>query len=865
MTVRSLCAAVCASVGAWAAARAAEPVVAARGFLEAHCIRCHGAEEPGGGVRLDTLPEEVSASTAVAGRWQEVLGVLNAGQMPPDDEPQPSDADKLAFLDWLSQEMVAARRKLGDSGGRHVMRRLNRREYAATMRELLGVEVDVESLPDDVGSGGFDTVGSSLFLSSDQLGRYLAIARQALRDAVRTGEKPKTITKRVEPEGVATHPVGPEGQKANELAAAERYAAWKASPERSIKEFGFPHETEALFRTHCWACAAPFSYYMEQPLVLSGAYLFNGRPDLDEVLTTIPDDVPPGDYVVRFRAGHVPGAPRDRQFIDILGGSKNRIGLQRLVTRRVVGTTDAPEIIELPIRITPESDHAFHIIESKNHRIEGTYYTGLAAGEFFKPEVTPGDPRHAQVSLWLDWIEWEGPLVPEWPPASYAKVFPRGPTEPPSPEYAREIIGTFIERAFRGRSPEPEFLDKILALQERHLAAGKSFADSIVESLAVVLASPSFLYLAEPLPASVAAEKAAEPAAARPRQKLTDQEFAVRLSYFLQGGPPDDQLLAHAAAGDLRTQDVLRAEVNRLLDDPKSRGLVDGFVPQWLHLERLDFFQFDTGLHERFDEGVKASAREQVLATVQWLLDENQPVRHLLDSDQAVVDDRMAVYYGIPDAVLAAGSPCRNPAWRRVTLPSDSPRGGLLGTAAVLAMGSNGKRTSPVERGAFILKILLDEPPPPAPANVPMLSRLDGKAMSARERLSIHMDQAQCAYCHKKIDPPGFALEHFDAAGMWRDEEPDPTGKKWPIDTVGTLPDGTPFRDAAQLKRALVAKSGQFVRGLAKALLEYGLGRPIGFSDAETIDAVVAQCRADDDRLRTLVHAIVAHPDFGSK
>ena len=865
MTVRSLCAAVCVSVGAWAAVTAAEPAVPARGFLEAHCIRCHGAEEPGGGVRLDTLPEEVSTSTAVAGRWQEVLGVLNAGQMPPDNEPQPADADKLAFLDWLSQEMVAARRKLGDARGRHVMRRLNRREYATTMRELLGVEVDVDSLPDDVGSGGFDTVGSSLFLSSDQLGRYLAIARQALRDAVRAGDKPTTQRKRSEPETQESGYWAADVQKARELEAAERYVAWKASPERSIKEFGFPHETEALFRTHCWGCAAPFTYYIEQPLSRTGAYLFNARPDRDEITVTIPDDVPPGDYVVRFRAGHVPGVPRERQFIDILGESKSRIGLQRLVTRRVVATIDDPEIVELPIRITPGSDHTFHVIESKNHRIELSWYTSLAAGEFLKPDVTPGDPRHSTVSLWLDWIEWEGPLVPEWPPASYAKVFPRGPTEPPSPEYAREIIGTFVQRAFRGRQPEPEFLDKILALQERHVAAGKSFTDSIVESLAVVLASPSFLYLAEPLPAGVVPAKAGAPALASVRQKLTDQEFAVRLSYFLQGGPPDDQLLAHAAAGDLRTPDVLRAEVNRLLDDPKSRGLIDGFVPQWLHLDRLDFFQFDTGLYERFDEGVKASAREQVLATMQWLLDENQPVRHLLDSDQAVVDDRMAVYYGIPDDVLAAGSPCRNPAWRRVTLPADSPRGGLLGTAAVLAMGSNGKRTSPVERGAFILRILLDEPPPPAPANVPMLSRLDGKAMSARERLSIHMDQAQCAYCHKKIDPPGFALEHFDAAGMWRDEELDPTGKKWPIDTVGTLSDGTPFQDAAELKRAVVAKSGQFVRGLTKALLEYGLGRPIGFSDAETIDAIVAQCRADDDRLRSLVHAIVAHPEFGSK
>jgi hypothetical protein len=866
-SVRRSCiaAALAAACGLGAAidmpARAAER----DGFLQEHCVRCHGADEPGGGIRLDTLPASAAESTAAAERWQQVLNVLNSGSMPPEDEPRPPDSAKLEFLDWLSQEMVVARKKLADSGGRHVMRRLNRREYAATMRELLGVEVDVESLPSDAGSGTFDTVGSSLFLSSDQLSRYLAIGRQALRDAVRIGDRPTTQTQRVEPEAREMNPYqngASESQKANELYAAEKYAAWKAGPERSIKEFGFPHETEALFRTHCWACAAPFTYYIEQPLSRSGAYLFNARPDRDDVAITIPDTAVPGEYVVRFRAGHVPGVPRDRQFVDILGGSKHRIGMRRIATRRITAETDPAEIVELPITLDKDSDHTFHVIESKNHRIEQSWYTSLAAGEFSKPDFTPGDPRHATVSLWIEWIEWEGPLVPQWPPASYAKVFTRGPDEPASPNYTREIIGSFVRRAFRGREPEPEFLDKIVKLQERHAAAGKSFPDSIVEALAVVLASPSFLYLAEPLPTGVEPERQADAPAKR---RLTDQEFAVRLSYFLWGGSPDERLLARAASGDLRKPRVLAAEVERMLDDPRSRGLVDGFVPQWLHLERLDFFQFDTNLHERFNEGVKASAREQILATAQWLLDRNESVGHLLESREAVVDDRMAVYYGIPDDVLAAGSPCRNPAWRRVTLPEGSPRGGLLGTAAVLATGSNGKRTSPVERGAFILKILLDEPPPPAPANVPMLSRLDGKPMSARERLKIHMDQAQCAYCHKKIDPPGFALEHFDAAGMWRDDEIDPTGRKWPIDTTGALADGTPFADATELKQLLVARSGQFVRGLTEALLEYGLGRKVGFSDETTVEEIAAQCRRDHDRLRTLIHAIVAHPVFGSK
>jgi hypothetical protein len=170
-----------------------------------------------------------------------------------------------------------------------------------------------------------------------------------------------------------------------------------------------------------------------------------------------------------------------------------------------------------------------------------------------------------------------------------------------------------------------------------------------------------------------------------------------------------------------------------------------------------------------------------------------------------------------------------------------------------------------VDRGAFVLRKLLDQPPPPAPANVPQLSRLDGKPMAVRDRLAAHMEQSQCAYCHRSIDPPGFAFEHFDAVGRWRDQELDPANRRWPIDATGSLPDGAAFQGAEELKALLVERAGGFVRGLTRALFEYAVGRPVGFSDTTTIDSLVVQCRADDDRLRTLVHAIVAHPAFALK
>lgn len=810
-------------------------------------------------MRLDDMPFEV-ADVEGADRWQKVLNVLNAGLMPPEDEPQPSAADKLAFLDALSRDMVTIRAALGDAGGRGVMRRLNRREYAATIRALLGVEVRVDDLPSDVGTGGFDTGGAALFVSADQIEKYLELGREAVRRAIAAGPRPAAQRVRFEPESREQHAYwGVKSMLERERDYNTRFERWQAEPSRPPTDFGFKHESHAKFAKHCWDTNHPaYEMYLGLPRIDQGSYLTVAVGFRSKVEVTIPAEAPAGDYVLRVRAGHVPGAPRDRQFIDLVSNPIGDRFFGRHVTAfRVTATVDSPAVYEIPLHLEADSNRVLALTEKRNHRADFNWKNSLARMELKKPEITPGDPHRALPTLWIDWFEWEGPLARPGEPDPYSRVFPRGADEPPSAEYGREIIERFIEKALRGHPPDREFVERIVAIRERHEAQGRSFPESLIESLAIVLASPRFLYLAEPVPSEQETSQA-------PRQ-LTDQEFAVRLAYFLWGSPPDDVLLAHAAAGDLQEPAILAAEVDRLLSDPRSGGFVQGFVNQWLQLEKLDFFQFDLKQHERFDDATKQSARRQVLTTVQRLLDDNISLRQLLDSREAVIDDVLADYYGISDDDFAAGMPCRDPGWRLVTLSADSPRGGLLGMAAVLAMGSNGTRTSPVERGAFVLRKILDQPPPPAPANVPQLSRLDGKPMSARERLAAHMEQAQCAYCHRTIDPIGFALEHFDAVGRWRDKELDPANRTWPIDATGSMPDGTAVTDAAELKKACAERAGRFVRGFAREMLAYALGRPVGFSDEATIDAVVVQCRADDDRLRTLVHAIAAHPAFARK
>ena len=264
------------------------------------------------------------------------------------------------------------------------------------------------------------------------------------------------------------------------------------------------------------------------------------------------------------------------------------------------------------------------------------------------------------------------------------------------------------------------------------------------------------------------------------------------MAYFLWSGPPDAELLQLAEQNKLHLPEVLRQQVDRLIADPRSDEFVSGFVHQWLDMERLDFFQFDVNLYRDFDESTRAATREEVYQSFAHLLRDSKDGRigKLLKSDYVFVNGLLATYYGIEGVT--------GDEFRKVKLPADSIRGGLLGMAAIHAMGSDGIDSSPVERGAWVLRHLLNDPPPPAPPNVPQISRLTDQVLTTRERLLVHQEKSQCASCHRKIDPIGFGLENFNAAGKWRtedsyqvrDERAKAVGKRkiWTIDAIRSIP-----------------------------------------------------------------------------
>jgi len=1101
------------------AASAAEPPHATldtkhRKFFQDHCLQCHNAEKQKGKVRLDDIAFTVD-SVQKADLWQKVLNSINSGEMPPEDEDQPDPVVKTEFLDDISRMLVAARGRLSDSGGTIVMRRLNRREYKNTIRDLLSVDIAVRELPADGGAGSFDTVGSSLFMSSDQFEQYLALGRQALDEhfARYVASAPtKPLKVHIEAEGsnqriikgfrertdarerylkwtsavdaaavepgnakvaeqirvekmddprhfhsqwrrikgapsptmfgftdeihaeqsgrrdwdhfvphhraYVEHPLAKTGSfltiddayvnsrqifqvpsdwPAGDYVVKVRIAAMNGIPrERQFVEFGpqdpsgvctvsstheisgsadlpqvleiplkltesknrifmfrergshesdadasrlfaeakqrngiglefalwidwievesaspknvaapatikerrevelhanamvggtyngyykggyeaakkfmdtkqpqqgISDEQEAKFRIRSFEEHGPtFERYLNDPLTKTGAYLTIRMAHKEEVITLPPDQpsgwlktkhqvdkAEPGEYKLRFRIGAVKGTPKERHFVAL--GSRMQPGESEdftlMQTFQISGSTDAPQVIEVPVSITANGPRTFVLREKRDVKLDFDDY--MAAIK----KTGVGPPS----ALWVDWVEWEGPLTPANAQTSFPPVLAAGETN------ARQVLETFAQRAFRSKTPSTAFLDKLTTLHATRLKAGDSFDKAIREPLSVILASPGFLYLQETGPQSFTPNLLPKEVAGKKlgvkderQRSLSPPELASRLSYFLWSAPPDEQLLK----ADLSKPEVISREVDRMIASPKADEFVSGFVHQWLGMDRLDFFQFDTKQFRDFDESAKAAARREVYETFAHLLRHNGSLTKLLKSDEVHVNGLLATYYGIEGV--------SGDEFRKVALPKDSPRGGLLGMAAILAMGSNGERTSPVERGAWVLRHLLDSPPPPAPPNVPQLDRFAGKPLSPRERLAAHQEEPQCLQCHRKIDPIGFGLENFNAAGKWREVDHDlKTKRDWPIDPAGQFHHGPAFQTYFDLRDQIAAKSEDFAQGFTEALIEYALGRPYGFTDEALAGEMVKQAKAKDFAIREFVFALVTSREFARK
>ena len=386
-------------------------------------------------------------------------------------------------------------------------------------------------------------------------------------------------------------------------------------------------------------------------------------------------------------------------------------------------------------------------------------------------------------------------------------------------------------------------MEQVLPVFAAGRDAGGDFEAGIEAALRRILVSPEFLFRVERDPDGIAPDT---------NYRISDLELASRLSFFLWSSIPDDELLEAAARGALRDPDELDAQVRRMLADERSTELVRNFAGQWLQLRNLEAIHMDWALFPNFDDGVRLGFRRETELFVESVLRENRSIMELLTADYTFVNERLARHYGIPGVY--------GDQFRRVEIP-DPQRRGLLGHGSVLTVTSRPNRTSPVLRGKWILMNILGAPPPDPPADVPALEEDEvgnhSKADTVRARLAEHRRNPVCAGCHAAIDPPGFALENYDAVGRWR--EVDDAFR--PIDASGTLPDGTAFDGVVGFRNALASRPEQFVTNVTEKLLTYALGRGIEPWDMPAVRRIVRET-APDYRLADVVAAVTRSIPF---
>lgn len=826
-------------------------------FFRDNCVRCHGPDEQNAKIRVDRIATTIG-DEAIAQQWQDILDVLNLGQMPPEDEPQPSKQELQDTLETLTATLRDARERLTDTGGAIVIRRLNKREYRNTIRDLFGIDLDVEMLPEDGSLDGFDTPGQAHSLSSLHIERYLSVGRKALEEAYFpiTGKKirggnPATRRDLEDKINGDMRKALPKmraklEQARKDVAAGKKYRALGGK----TKEVEIPIAEE----------------YLTRPEIKTGVLLpFRGAPGQIPFPLAPWGKAPNGRYRMKIRFGLAGDEKHDDVFLQVVRGERGSSSPDEVRYFHVSGTMDDPQEVSFDFSANGALSNYFSIRrrsledykKSPFEKSEGYHWAYYRVAWEYLDE----GPQ-----VWVDWVQVEGPLLNEAPLAP-GQLFGNKPFGELTRDDIRRAVETVVFHAFRrpvsvarlseSRVHDSEsratvdnsdtaYIDKLMSIYDAAIEYGVAKHDAFFDAVNPILASPEFLFLYEPREGEE-------------RRLLDSFELASRLSYFLWSAPPDEELFQLAASKQLVKPEVLAKQVERMVQSEKSDAFVDAFLTQWLELDRLGHVNPAQGAQPTYDDAVRRSSRQEVIETFHYLLRHNEPATAMVDADFVVVNQVMADFYGIPGV--------RGDAFRKVDLPDDSVRGGLLGQSAILALTGTGDRTSPVERGAYVLRKILNRPPPPAPANVPMLDEESIGERSIRETLAQHMNSAQCSSCHRRIDPLGFAMENFDPVGLWRtDVASSAGGARFPIETAGLMPDGERrFSNLREMKGHLVDDQADFVAGLTRALMTYGYGRSVGFTDRSLIEELVTKSQSQGYGLRSLLTSIVLSEPFMTK
>jgi len=790
-------------------------------LVKKHCVDCHGGKKPAAGLDLAQLKFDLSDPRAF-GTWVRVHDKLAAGEMPPPDAEQPTPDARRAAVAKLQGQLHAASLAQQKTEGRVALRRINRTQHENTLNDLLGISIKLgDVLPDDGSVAGFDNVSEGLDVSSAHLLRYQEAADLALDAAIATRPPKKLAFRRTGKE-------------------AANYGQIPSLMDKFVRLDGGRLNVYIVLPFHIESDEVP----------TTGRYR----------LKIVAQALNTGGHPLPLRVYGASGHHRDQRTLATFDAPPDRPGvfeLETLLHKQGVIRIDGWQL--------PDQN-------TVRQRLKGKPLDGTYTGPGFAFEL----------------MELEGPLG-EFPPSGHKRLFGDLPLKPasvvkaeragqPPPEIrenrsdddwrrdplipvstdpqadGQRLLRDFLPRAMR-RPVDDATLVYYAGLFRERLDKGYEFHTALRSTYKAILSSPHFFYFRE------------QPGS------LDDHALASRLSYFLWSTLPDDELTALAAKGELRKPAVLRAQVERMLGDERSQRFIDNFTGQWLELRKISATTPDANMYGEFDAFLYWSMPRETQMYFGEMLQHDRSVAQFVHSDWTMLNSRLAQHYGI-DGVHGGEL-------RRVSLPPNSHRGGVLTHASILKVTANGTTTSPILRGKWVLEKIIGTPPAPPPPNVGAIEPDIRGATTIRQQLERHKAIAACATCHKHIDPPGFALESFDVIGGWREfyrvsgggkgfvplpNYPDRSVWRGPdVEIGGATAQGREFKNIDDYKSVLLEDKEQLARNLARQLLVFATGADVQFADREIVQSIAARMRERNYGLRSLVHEVVQSPAFLTK
>lgn len=801
-------------------------------LIENSCLDCHDDAVQKGNLRLDTL-DSISSASGSMETWLKIYDRVAKGEMPPEKKAF-SPAEIKEFTSVLGGELERFDEEKRETMGRVNLRRLSASEYENIVRELLDLpNLSVaQYVPVDTEYHGIQNVADRQQLAYNQIAQYLEAAEASLQAAVTLRPKPVTKPKRYGPTRLG--------------------ASRKAFP-------------------NAYAIAEEKLVLIKEPVEAQGPWS----------LFTSPRE--PGYYTIRFRAQstRLPQSAfetKPGQQVKLLPGTKDQTVALGVALGRFLQSFDltpTADTYECTVWLNGTERLSFHCADLPFRD------TKFVSGK--KPDIWDG--------VAIEWVEIEGPEISDWPPRGHQVLFgklpvkkwtpksgllpprviatgtgnerkvynaPGGPyhveSQNPAKDSARLLRG-FMERAYR----RPLTDDEVAEMQATVLNAVEQkicFQDAMLIAYKAILCSPDFLFVTE------------EPGV------LSGNEVATRLALYLWRSLPDKRITELGRSGELLKPEVLRAEAKRMLNNPRAKRFMDDFTDQWLDLDAIYATAPDKKLYPEYnnDSTLVESLVAETRAYVREMVRQDLPISTVVNSDFTFLNERLAVHYDVPGVT---GSELR-----KVSLPSDSVRGGILTHGSMMKISANGFTTSPIKRGTWVLERILGTPPPPPPPNAGSIEPDTRGAVTVREQLDKHRSIKSCASCHLMIDPPGFALESFDVMGGYRTHyrsidkgkvKPIDRGEfryrvklGLPVDSSGTFGDEA-FSDINSFKSVLEKQDRQIARNILHRLLIHSTGAMETFSDRAVIEQILDDNAATGYGLRSLILSMVETPMFLQK